>query len=85
MFDPKTFDDLAKRLGDALPPGLNAFREETIKNIRAVLQSAFSRMDLVTREEFDVQSEVLARTREKLESLESQVATLERQLLDKDA
>jgi BMFP domain-containing protein YqiC len=47
------------------------------KNLRALLQSAFSRVDLVTREEFDVQREVLARTRAKLEELEGRVAALE--------
>lgn len=48
------------------------------KNLRAVLQSAFSRLDLVTREEFEVQQAVLARTREKLEQLEAVVAKLEK-------
>ncbi|MBM3357210.1 MAG: accessory factor UbiK family protein [Betaproteobacteria bacterium] len=48
------------------------------KNLRALLQSAFSRVDLVTREEFDVQREVLARTRAKLEELESRVSEIER-------
>jgi BMFP domain-containing protein YqiC len=48
------------------------------KNLRALLSSAFSRLDLVTREEFDVQQEVLARTREKLQQMEARVAELER-------
>lgn len=52
---------------------------EVEKNVRAVLQSAFSRLDLVTREEFDIQQQVLRRTREKLERLEAVVAELEKQ------
>lgn len=52
---------------------------EAEKNVRAVLQSAFARLDLVTREEFDVQQQVLLRTREKLERLEAVVAELEKQ------
>lgn len=84
MFDTKPFDDLAKRLAEAAPPGFTAMREEIEKNFRAVLQSTFAKMDLVTREEFDVQTAVLARTREKLELLQDQVAKLEDQLLNKD-
>lgn len=85
MFDTKPLDDLARRLAEALPPGLTALREELEKNFRAILHAAFAKMDLVTREEFDVQTAVLARTREKLESLHEQVAKLEQQLLNKDS
>jgi len=52
------------------------------KNLRALLSNAFSRLDLVTREEFDVQQEVLGRTREKLRQLEARVAEMERLLAD---
>lgn len=81
MFDTKSLDDLARKLSEAIPPGLQSFRDEFEKNLRAVLRSAFTRMDLVSREEFDVQSAVLARTREKLEALEKQVAELEAKFL----
>jgi BMFP domain-containing protein YqiC len=54
------------------------------KNLRAVLQSAFARLDLVTREEFDIQQAVLARTREKLEKLEESVAQLEKRTAPPD-
>ncbi|GBE10881.1 membrane fusogenic activity [bacterium BMS3Bbin12] len=76
--DPKTLDDLARRLAEAVPPAVRGFQEDLQKNLRAGLQAAFARLDLVPRQEFDVQSDVLARTREKLEALEARVAELER-------
>ena len=76
-FGSAFFDDLAQRFTQQLPPGLLALQEDFQKNLRATLQTAFSKMDLVTREEFDVQAAVLARTREKVEVLEKQVAHLE--------
>lgn len=83
MFDPKVFDDLARRLAEAVPPGMRLLQQDMEKNFRAVLQSAFSKLDLVSREEFDVQAAVLARTRAKLEQLEQQIAALEREVLDR--
>ncbi len=77
MIDPKVLEDMARRLADALPPGLRQFQSDMERNAHAVLQSAFARMDLVTREEFDVQRGVLARTREKLAALEARLAQLE--------
>ncbi len=73
-------DELSKRLGEILPPGVNVLREDAEKNIRSVLHAAFSKMDLVTREEFEVQAKVLQRSREKLEALEKQLAELEAKL-----
>lgn len=73
-------DDLAERLGRLLPDSAHEMRADFEKNARATLQGALSRMDLVTREEFDVQSDVLARTREQLEALEARVVALEEQL-----
>lgn len=70
-------DELARRLADSLPGGLKALREDAEQNFRAVLQAGLSRLDLVTREEFDVQAAVLRRTREKLEALEARLAQLE--------
>ena len=75
--DPKQLDELSRRLGKLIPQGIKDVQADVEKNIRAVLQSAFSKMNLVTREEFDVQSAVLERTRAKLEALEKQVAALE--------
>jgi len=76
MFDPKQFDDLAKKLFSALPVSVQNFEKEVEQKFKEILQSAFTRLDLITREEFDVQTKVLARTREKLEVLEAQVAAL---------
>ncbi len=73
-------DELSKRLGEILPPGVNVLREDAEKNIRSVLHAAFSKMDLVTREEFEVQAKVLQRSREKLEALEKQLVELEAKL-----
>lgn len=70
-------DELARRLADSLPGGLRALREDAEQNFRAVLQAGLSRLDLVTREEFDVQAAVLRRTREKLAALEARLAQLE--------
>lgn len=77
--DPKALDDLSRRLVDSLPPGVRQVQDDLQKTFSAVLQSTLSRMNLVTREEFDVQAGVLARTREKLEALERLVADLEAQ------
>lgn len=73
MFDPKQFDDLAKKLFAALPSSLQDVERDIQQKFKEILQAAFSRLDLVTREEFDVQTKVLARTREKLELLKIQV------------
>ena len=80
MIDLNHIDDLARRLGGLLPPGLREGREEIQENFKSVLQSGLSRLDLVSREEFEVQRAVLLRTREKLEALQRQVAQLESQL-----
>ncbi len=77
MIDPNVFDDLAKRFADAVPPSFRQFQTEMEKNFHAALQATFAKLELVTREEFDVQQAVLARTRAKLEELEKQVAELE--------
>ena len=80
MIDLSHLDDLARRLSALVPPGVREGREELQQNFKAVLQSGLSRLDLVTREEFEVQRAVLLRTREKLEELQRTVAQLEEQL-----
>ena len=72
-------DNLARTLAETLPEGLKSLREDAEKNFRAVLESSLAKLDLVTREEFEVQEAVLARTREKLEGLEARLAELEEQ------
>ena len=82
MIDPRKFDELARRIQASLPPGLDEVRDDVTRNIRAVIAAGIARMDLVEREEFDVQSSVLARTREKVEALELRVRQLEERLGD---
>ncbi len=77
MIDARTLDELSRRLASLVPPSLSAARADLAENFRAVLQSGLKSLDLVTREEFDVQRAVLLRTREKLEELERQIAALE--------
>lgn len=74
MLDPKAFDDLSARLSALIAASPAADLE---KNARALLSGFFARLDLVTREEFDVQAQVLQRTREKLKDLEARIARLE--------
>ena len=77
MIDLNPIDELARRLSSLVPPGLRESREELQQTFKAALQSGLGKLDLVTREEFDVQRAVLLRTREKLEALEKTVAALE--------
>ncbi len=81
MFDPKSIDSIADRIASAIPPGLHHFKDDMEKNVHALLQSALSKLDLVSREEFEVQKAVLAKTRMRLEELEKRVDALEKQLL----
>ncbi|MGE5172180.1 MAG: accessory factor UbiK family protein [Rudaea sp.] len=74
MVNSKTLDELAARIGKALEASP---AKDIEKNVKAMLQSGLARLDLVTRQELDVQLEVLRKTREKLERLEARVAELE--------
>ncbi len=85
MFDPKILDDIARQIGNAVPDSLKAVKEDVEQNVRAALASALTRLDLVTREEFEVQNAVLARTRAKVEALEARVLKLEQLLEIADA
>lgn len=76
MFPPKQLEDLAKTLFSALPTSLQNLESEIQQQFKEILQATFARMDLVTREEFDIQIKVLARTREKIDSLQAQVDAL---------
>ena len=77
MISATTIEELSQRLAAIVPPGIKDAREDLGKNFRAILQSGLGKLDLVTREEFDVQRCVLLRTREKIEQLERQLAALE--------
>lgn len=85
MNKPKSLDELAKSLADALPEGVRQAGEDVQNTFHRVLQSGFHSMDLVTREQFDIQAQVLARTRKKLEALEKKVTELEKQAQSKAA
>ncbi|MGY0560615.1 MULTISPECIES: ubiquinone biosynthesis accessory factor UbiK [unclassified Luteimonas] len=80
MIDLGHIDDLARRLSGLVPPSMRESREELQENFKAVLQSGLTKLDLVSREEFEVQRAVLLRTREKLEALEQAVQWLEAEL-----
>ena len=77
MIDLAQLDDLARRLSGLVPPGIREGRDDLQQNFKSVLQSGRARLDLVTREYFDVQRGVLLRTRDKLEALEREVQALE--------
>ncbi|MFV9669907.1 accessory factor UbiK family protein [uncultured Pantoea sp.] len=79
MIDTKKIEQLARQVHDAMPKGVREFGDDVEKKIRQVLQAQLTRMDLVNREEFDVQTQVLLRTREKLAALEQRLAQLESQ------
>ena len=77
MLDPKLFDDISRRVAGNLPPGLQTLQDDLQRNLRSGIESALGKLNLVTREEFEVQQAVLLRTREKLKALEARVAELE--------
>ena len=85
MIDLNHIDELARRLSSLVPPGLRDSREELQATFKTALQAGLSKLDLVTREEFEVQRAVLLRTREKLEALERAVVALENRISDKNA
>jgi BMFP domain-containing protein YqiC len=78
--DHHKIEDIARRLFESIPPSLRAAQQDLETNFRSVLRATLSRLDLTTREEFDAQTRVLARTRELVEQLEARVAELESQL-----
>jgi ubiquinone biosynthesis accessory factor UbiK len=78
VIDPNILNELARKISNLLPADVAALKQDLEKNIRALLQSTFQKLDLVTREEFDVQTAVLARTREKLEALEKRLQDWEK-------
>lgn len=75
--DSFRIDELARRLLERVPPALRSMQEDLDSNFRAVLREGLSKLDLVTRDEFDAQARVLERTRARLEELESRLAALE--------
>ncbi|MDH5621956.1 MAG: accessory factor UbiK family protein [Gammaproteobacteria bacterium] len=73
-----SIESLARKLAESIPEGLRSMREDLEANFRGVLRTGIGKLDLVTREEFEVQEAVLARTREKLERLEAKLEEIEK-------
>ena len=73
MIDLRIIDDLTRKLAESLPPGLSEAKKEAEESFQTILRGAFEKMKLVTREEFDAQCAVLARTRERLDALEKRL------------
>jgi ubiquinone biosynthesis accessory factor UbiK len=80
FFDNARLDDLSKRLADSVPESLKAFGRDIEGNFKAVLQSQLAKLDLVSRQEFDVQAALLERTQAKLAALEARLKELETKL-----
>lgn len=78
MINIKNINDMVQQVLDSMPAGLKNLPEDLQKNLHSAMQGVFSKMDLVTREEFDAQKGVLQKTRKKLEALEKQIAQLEK-------
>lgn len=77
MLNPKKLEEIAKQITESLPPGVKTMAEGMESKVKQVVQSKLAQMDFVSREEFDVQTRVLQRTREKLEALEARMDALE--------
>lgn len=84
MINPALIAKIGQQISSLMPEQAKATQQEVERNIHAVLQSAFAKLDLVTRDEFEAQKAVLGRTREKVDQLELQITALEQQLTDKD-
>jgi len=84
MLNDAKIDTLIKQILDNLPSELTQIKQDLEKNLRLAVTASFARMDLVTREEFDIQTELLARTRVLLEEMEKKIAELEATLEDSD-
>lgn len=79
----ETLNGLARRLAEAIPKNVRTAGEDIERNFRSVLSSGLGKMNLVSREEFDIQAAVLRRTREKLEALEAKLSELEQDLAER--
>jgi len=80
MLKSEKVEDFFQDFLKMLPEDLRVYRQDLMNNIRAALNGAFARMDLVTREEFDIQSELLAKTRLLVDELEKKIGELEQHL-----
>ena len=80
MIDNQTINRLSDKINDLLPPGLREVKSDFDAKLKSLLQQQLSNYEMVSREEFDIQSRVLARTREELESIEEKLKALEKNL-----
>ena len=80
MLDPQTLNQLSEKIGELLPPGLQAVKSDFDARVKTLLQQQLAQLEMVSREEFDLQARVLQRTREKLERVEAQLAEIEKRL-----
>jgi BMFP domain-containing protein YqiC len=82
MFNAKKIEDIAKQVTDAIPPKFKEIANDIEEKTKVVLQRKLSQLDVVSREEFDVQTQVLLKTREKLAELENKLAEIEAKLAE---
>lgn len=84
MIDPKKIEQFANQIVESMPSGVKAMADNAEEKFKTVLQNKLSQLDVVSREEFDIQTQVLARTRAKLEALETELAEIKSSLAAKD-
>jgi len=82
MINAKKIEEIAKQVSESIPPGLKSMANEFEDKAKIVLQSKLAQLDVVTREEFDVQTQVLIKTRAKLSELEAKFAELEAKITE---
>lgn len=83
MFDPKKLEQLAKQFHDAMPTPVKELGADVEQKVRQVIQSQLNKLDMVSREEFDVQTQVLMKTRSKLVEMEKKLSELEEKMNQK--
>ncbi|GGB19097.1 ubiquinone biosynthesis accessory factor UbiK [Agarivorans gilvus] len=84
MINPSKIEEIAKQVSELVPPGLKNVGDEFERKVKQVVQAKLSQLDVVNREDFEVQTQVLLRTRQKLAELEAKVAELEAKINQKD-
>ncbi len=84
MFNPKKLEQIAKQIHEAMPTPVKNLGTDVDQKVRQVIQGQLNKLDVVSREEFDVQTQVLLRTRQKLTEMEAKLAELEAKLADKE-
>lgn len=83
MFDPKKIEQIAKQIHESMPQAVKDLGSDVEQKVRQVIQGQLNKLDVVSREEFDVQTQVLLRTREKLTQLEQKLSELEDKIAGK--